>query len=438
MTTTAKQPRTKAAPKAFSVVPLHGSIDDLPKPNGSPYFVMTKRGPMIYKRLLFGPVLVPVREVPTLSDLPDNAKGYLWADAPALPWQLLNQAWAFFRWAWDERKSEAEVDIIWAPEGREARTARQGFDDNGFRLFVPPQTTSGGGVKLLRHEEHYRGDLVGTIHSHCNMSAYHSGTDTHDAEGHDGLHMTIGRVSANKPEIDVMVAANKVLWNKLPLADYTGGIADEWNKEVTFPEWWKTYHDHPEAKETFRGKSFASGARPQTQTQYPSIPSTGRGPSPKIHRSLSPYGNFKLEESDGLMELVAMGGHLPEEINPRQWLLDADLAFDMMRDAIATLEECGFSATLSMWFSKANAAKAYGAREHAPRPYSEENFERILGLWDDEDLDPDTRTALLAMANTGDVEVRETDSGVVVISRHTDEVIAEPTKKPRKNKKGTH
>lgn len=37
---------------------------------------------------------------------------------------------------------------------------------------------------------------VGTLHSHCAMSAFHSGTDTHDESAHDGIHITIGRLDA--------------------------------------------------------------------------------------------------------------------------------------------------------------------------------------------------------------------------------------------------
>lgn len=38
--------------------------------------------------------------------------------------------------------------------------------------------------------------LYGTIHSHCNFSAFHSGTDDADETAFDGLHITIGNVNS--------------------------------------------------------------------------------------------------------------------------------------------------------------------------------------------------------------------------------------------------
>lgn len=37
--------------------------------------------------------------------------------------------------------------------------------------------------------------IYGTIHSHCNMPAFHSGTDDSDEENFEGLHITIGKVT---------------------------------------------------------------------------------------------------------------------------------------------------------------------------------------------------------------------------------------------------
>jgi hypothetical protein len=37
--------------------------------------------------------------------------------------------------------------------------------------------------------------MVGTIHSHCDFSAFHSGTDERDEATFDGLHLTFGNVN---------------------------------------------------------------------------------------------------------------------------------------------------------------------------------------------------------------------------------------------------
>ena len=40
-------------------------------------------------------------------------------------------------------------------------------------------------------------EIAGTIHSHCDFSAFHSGVDDNDEQNKDGLHITIGNVDKN-------------------------------------------------------------------------------------------------------------------------------------------------------------------------------------------------------------------------------------------------
>lgn len=209
-------------PDVFSLVPLLTDEQVLEAPTKGPYYIATKRGFMVHKTTHWGRVVVPVDEVPSLA----NSDSLLYHDIN-LPPELIGQAWSFFRAVWHERKSEAMVDITWNP-------------DRGYRLFVPPQKASGGGVKAERKPEHYRGQIVGTIHSHCNFGAFHSGTDENDANGQDGLHITIGRVDTDKLDIAIMVSANAIKW-PLELSDITTGDV----QLSSHPTWWQKLVSDP-------------------------------------------------------------------------------------------------------------------------------------------------------------------------------------------------
>lgn len=368
-------------PKAFETILLQEDLDAMPLPNGAPHFVVGRKGAYVHKNMFFGRVLVPVKEITTLPDI--TGKGVLWLDVPPFPPELLAKAWSFFRWAWDERKSEAMVDIVWRP-------------DRGYSLFVPPQTASAGGVKCVRNEEHY-GDaqLIGTIHSHCNGSAYHSSTDTHDAEEHDGLHITLGHVSANKPDMDFMVSANKVRWEKIKPEE----VMAEGDLVFTpHPEWWQRFHEHKLAVDKFKGQRFAAGARP-VGVPYGSSshrgyqggqtniwgggkkPETTNGPT-----QTSPFASFKATEIWKLGELITEYPGLVEGVHPLSYHMNVDWAGDMLHEAIENLATLGIRVT---------------ATAHADRALCDKMTAKLAALSDNEGWDDDDLGVLPPVQTTG-------------------------------------
>jgi hypothetical protein len=50
--------------------------------------------------------------------------------------------------------------------------------------------------------------MVGTIHSHCDFSAFHSGTDTFDESTFDGIHITLGHVNRDQFSMCASMAFN--------------------------------------------------------------------------------------------------------------------------------------------------------------------------------------------------------------------------------------
>jgi hypothetical protein len=207
-------------PQITDVLPLPDDIDDLPTPTPF-YYVVGKDKTYIHKQFLFGRVLVPIKTIDHLATSP----GSLWYDIPPLPPTLLGQIWSFFRAVWEKKHSEVMVYLT--------------YKDGTYRVFVPRQTASSTHVDAKLNPAHIEDgwSVVGTVHSHCNFDAFHSGIDHEDAAEHDGLHITIGHVHRNDPSIALMIAANGMTWD-FKLQDVTGQV------ELTMephPTWWERY-----------------------------------------------------------------------------------------------------------------------------------------------------------------------------------------------------
>ena len=107
---------------------------------------------------------------------------------PKIPYNMFMRVYSFFKSIYQDIKTEVAV-LLW-----------YNVKDNVWRVEVPEQKTSGASVDYERDEElnnrlSTEGFIcVGTIHSHCEMSAFHSGTDDKDEYNFDGVHITIGKV----------------------------------------------------------------------------------------------------------------------------------------------------------------------------------------------------------------------------------------------------
>lgn len=238
---------TAESPPIFSLVPFTDA-ESLAPPDKGPYYVATQKGYMIHSRTHFGRVLVPASEVSTLPE----TQPIFFHDITKFDAALIGMAWNFFRNVWEQKHSEAMVDITYS-------------EKHGYRLFVPPQEATAGGVECKRNLEHYKGQIIGTIHSHCNFGAYHSGTDQHDANDHDGIHITIGKVDQNPPEIAVMFSASKIQWTLETKQIMIGDL-----ELVPTPEWWVNQVSDPKPK-TIVGYSGYKGpnAKPINGTAKP-------------------------------------------------------------------------------------------------------------------------------------------------------------------------
>ena len=121
---------------------------------------------------------------------------------PKIPQELFEQAVGFFSRVADRYGSEAAMLLLWD------RSERQ------VRIVVPPQTAT-----MHRAWDGYRSPIgvhyelpadlpadwipFGDIHSHVHYAAYASSTDVADETHAAGLHVVVGRIAEEPPEVHV-------------------------------------------------------------------------------------------------------------------------------------------------------------------------------------------------------------------------------------------
>jgi len=216
--------------KALPLCPVFLYEEGVELPKEGMYYVVAKNGVYIHVERQVGSALVKAEGIPWLED----AKPSISLKLPKIPGRIIGQALTFFRQVWDKYSSEAYVQLYYSKEL------------NQYRLWCPKQRVSAGGVSYRRDDQfsyeervgdeanrmaQWKWQMVGTIHSHCNFSAFHSGTDTHDEETFDGIHITLGHVDRKEFSMvaSVAVNANRV---QLDPENCCSGVVRKSNKTV--------------------------------------------------------------------------------------------------------------------------------------------------------------------------------------------------------------
>lgn len=173
-------------------------------PETGNYYVLTSTGLHINKDTTIVKALTPVDNIPVLANFSSAAKLKL----PKLPPIIFARAWKFFRTVWEEHKSECEVMLLW-------NEAERLYD-----LWCPEQEVSMSSVDyemsgaLAATPDKWKN--VGTIHSHCDFGAYHSGTDVHDEIDADGIHVTLGHVDQGDCSVASSIKIGTQRWSVPP------------------------------------------------------------------------------------------------------------------------------------------------------------------------------------------------------------------------------
>jgi hypothetical protein len=135
-----------------------------------------------------------------------SGKGGLIYTGPKFTPQMWYEVMSFFRWTHKEMDSESQVRLYvntklarwgaWAfPQ--EARTGMSA------REIAQPETPEQAVERFASWKSEPSGDWLYfcTVHHHCSLSAFQSGTDEENERNQDGLHITVGRMDADRHDI---------------------------------------------------------------------------------------------------------------------------------------------------------------------------------------------------------------------------------------------
>ncbi len=225
-------PEVKPPPKYRDIVSndfialKRGGIDNVPDAE-NPFWLLARDGMFLHRRNILGRGIVKQEYFPKHLPLLGE-KGYFWWKAPNIPADICAQVVDFFRRIYENHKTEAEVILL------------LNYETNEWAVYVPPQKTSHSSVESAFEPSDIPDKflIVGSMHSHCNFSAFHSGTDVEDAQDMDGVHLTIGFVDKETPEVVAMVMLNGVRFDYKPeeVADFSNLDAakapEEWDEKV--------------------------------------------------------------------------------------------------------------------------------------------------------------------------------------------------------------
>lgn len=117
-----------------------------------------------------------------------------------MPKELWEEVLAFFKWTYDVHKSEAQVRLFYHPvQGWKAWA----FPQKGA-TGMTTREEEGPELSKQRAEQIPAGYLpFGTVHHHCSIGAFQSGTDTADEVKQNGIHITVGKLA--DPVFDIHI-----------------------------------------------------------------------------------------------------------------------------------------------------------------------------------------------------------------------------------------
>jgi hypothetical protein len=177
--------KQKTGSPTFPVVLLQTGKEQMPK-DAPIVIIMAANGKFMRKRMGIVDATVPWEgNIPSLATCSTDAD----LNVNKLPFELLMQILHFMRVIYNTHKTECNVVLFYK------------LSTGEWAAGVPPQTTSHASVHYtdgagFAHEGLLK---VGTIHSHCDFGASHSGGDYQDEKNFDGIHITFGHVDTILP-----------------------------------------------------------------------------------------------------------------------------------------------------------------------------------------------------------------------------------------------
>lgn len=206
----------------------------------SVFYLLSRDGLFLCRNHPFFTSCVPTSQWP--GELAGQ-KTFLKANYPRLPRPLLERIVGFFDLIGKLHSSEAAVLLAWDPHGKK---------------IVPIVPTQIGRVSRSYYGNRYPIDLsyqipplppslrlIGDIHSHVDGPAYASHTDQSDEVHSPGIHMVIGRIQEEPPQIHCEIISDGTRFRVRDLGLIMEGyhqrrcaeVPQDWLDKVTVQPW---------------------------------------------------------------------------------------------------------------------------------------------------------------------------------------------------------
>lgn len=173
----------------FKVV-LNDGQNEMPKDDV--FYIIAKEGVYLKKKLGVMESLAPVDNISILESVTTMAKMHI----TKIPGKWIAKVVGFFQEVYKEYRSEAIVLLFYNEE------------TGKYKIIPPVQKVAGATCDYDKGLTIEGMTMIGTIHSHGNMSAFHSGVDDDDEKHFDGLHITLGDLDEDYPSISSSIVAN--------------------------------------------------------------------------------------------------------------------------------------------------------------------------------------------------------------------------------------
>jgi PRTRC genetic system protein A len=178
-----------------------------PPPTDDVYYIVCKEGVYLKKKIGIMESVTPVTNISILNSMEKVAKIHI----PPIPKENTITIINFLKEVYEQFSSEGMVLLFYDQDKKE------------HIPYIPKQEVSGASVDYDKAILMEGCQMIGTIHSHANFSAFHSGVDDADEAHFDGLHITIGNVKDENPSISASIVSNGTRFKVDPL-EYMLGI----------------------------------------------------------------------------------------------------------------------------------------------------------------------------------------------------------------------
>ena len=170
-------------------------------------YIIAKEGIFLKKKLGIMESIAPVKNISILESVSASAR----MNINPIPAVSFAKVIEFFREVHRQYTSEAIVLLFYNES------------TGKYRILPPKQSVTYGGINYDRNLTIEGYTMVGDIHSHGSMSAFHSGVDDDDENSFDGLHITIGNVADEDVSLSGSIVSNGYRFIVDPM-DYILGI----------------------------------------------------------------------------------------------------------------------------------------------------------------------------------------------------------------------